>query len=333
MTEKLQDNKPTWEIFKGNDEYWDLVLDDFPLKGYLNTVSWGMHLSNLGWKILRLELSNLKKPVAYCQIFIKSYPFGIGVVFIPDGIIGDYKYLSSLQYDLTRILGLRFCYVRLRESKALHADDCIKFFAAGWERPIYCRATGLTMTLDISGTMEQIKSGFFKNWRKALKKSLKAPFEIVEFRDVKSIAKLYFELKKLKNLSVGEIYSEDYIKSLLDTHKDKLIVLGAIDCNGDLVSIRGAICHKLNATDMIAATSTVGRSLSASNAVLFDLLKFCKSKGCISYDLNGIDPKSGKGVYQFKKGTGSKAKAGLGEFEWSNSKILKWAFNFFMKYR
>lgn len=333
MTGKLQNNKPTWKIFKGNDASWNLALDDFPFKGYLNTIHWGMHLSNLGWEPLRFEFSGLSRPTAYCKIFIKSYPFGVGVVFIPDGIIGDYKHLSSLQHDLTRILKLRFCYVRLRESKAFHADDYVKFLVEGWERPGYCLATGLTMTLDISDSMEHIKSGFSKNWRKILKKSSKMPFDIVEVREVKSIAKLYLELRKSKGLSVNQIYSEDYIKSLVETHDDNLIVLGARDLNGNLVSIRGAICHKSNATDIVAATSPAGRSLSASHPVLFDLLKYCKSKGCISYDLNGIDPSSSVGVYNFKRGTGSQAKAALGEFEWSNSNWLKWAINLFVKYR
>ena len=57
-----------------------------------------------------------------------------------------------------------------------------------------------------------------------------------------------------------------------------------------------------------------------------------KKKGYTLNDFYGIDPKNGIGVYQFKKGTCCEAKSGLGEFEWSNSKILKWAFNFFMKY-
>ena len=112
-----------------------------------------------------------------------------------------------------------------------------------------------------------------------------------------------------------------------------MVVLGAIDKEGNVLAIRGAIYRNGQAADIFAAMSSLGRSMSASHRVLLALLEACKEKGCIIYDLNGIDPANSLGVYNFKKGTGALAKASLGEFEWSSNRFLQRAFNLISKYR
>jgi len=329
----LELKKEAWRQYRGDEISWSEMLLSFPNKGHLNDVSWATHLHNSGWNCLRWEFIKQNIPIAYCQGFLKKYPLGVGVLWIPDGIIGDYKHISSLHHDLYNILNLRFLYIRFRESQVFNVDDYIKILAGGWSKPKIPLGSSLTMMLDISGSLDDIRARFTQNWRRALKKSTKEAFQIVEVKDPRVIADLYLELKNSKALSAKQIYSDTVIESVMQSFEDNLVVLGAMDIEGNIVAIRGAICHNGQAADMFAAMNPLGRSMSASHAVLMALLEACKQRQCAIYDLSGIDPANSLGVYNFKKGTGAEAKASIGEFEWSNKWWLQVAFNRLVKYR
>ena len=324
-------NNGEWQPYKGDDDSWSEILSKFPSKNYLNNISWGKHLSNMGWLCLRWEFSKSGRSKAYCQSFFKSYPFGLGILWIPDGIIGDCSYTSSLGHDLSRSLQVKHCYIRFRDSTQLNPDDYIKLLMGGWVRPKASRSAGMTMSLDISQSIEIIKANFTQSWRKTLKKSIEMPFEIVEVTDPKVITSLYLEMRAFKSLRAREIYSDIQIKSIIKSFSNSIIVLGARDREGNLVAIRGAIFLKDKATDIFAATSNAGRTLMASHSIFMELIKECKKKGCTHYDLNGIDPANSNGVYNFKKGTGAKSLLTLGEFEWSSNRLLAFTVNFFSK--
>jgi len=321
-----------WQPYQGDEVSWGKMLKNFPDKGYLNDTSWGKHLSNMGWVCLRWEFSKSENPIAYCQSFFKSYPFGIGVLWIPDGIVGNYLYISSLNQDLQHSLGIRYCYIRFRDSMIFNANDYIKLLKVGWVRPATFLSYGMTMSLNLSQSIESIQAGLSKNWRKTLKKSLNMPFDIVTVSDPVAIAELYLEMKSSKSLSASEIYSQDAITSMMKCYQENIIVLGAEDKEGNLVAIRGALVDKNKATDIFAATSLSGRALMASHAIFMALLLKCQNQGCKLYDLNGINPSSNMGVYNFKKGTGASPLVSLGEFEWSNNRLVSFGINFKSKY-
>ena len=331
--QQKQTNKGTWQPYVGDDLSWGQMLRSFPNKGYLNDVPWSRHLSNMGWHSCRWEFLGAEELQAYCQSFLKLYPFRIGIMWIPDGIIGDYDCIKTLQDDLRSNLNLRVLYIRFRDSQRFNVDDYIKILIGGWTKPSHSFSYSLTMILDISDSKKQVSGRLSRNWRRALQKSSKVPFNIVEIKDSIAIADLYLQLKASKALKSNEIFSENIIKSLMEVFDDKLIVLGVMDLEGNLMSIRGAICRDEIATDTFAATNSAGRSLLASHAVFMALIERCQELGCSIYDLNGIDPANSMGVYNFKKGTGAEVKASLGEFEQSNSKVLKFAINFVSKYR
>ena len=127
----------------------------------------------------------------------------------------------------------------------------IKILAGGWSKPKIPFSASLTMMLDISSSVDNIKSGFTQNWRKTLKKSLKMKFTIIEVKDPKVIADLYLELKATKSLAAKEIYSDVVIKSVMQSFENDLVVLGAIDKEGNVLAIRGAIYRNGQAADIL----------------------------------------------------------------------------------
>ena len=110
--------------------------------------------------------------------------------------------------------------------------------------------------------------------------------------------------------------------TLLKELKDLLIFKVCIDTNNNLLSIRCAIKFKNYAWDLLAATSKEGRKNYSSYQVTYEVLKECVKKNVAYYDLSGINKKLNKGVYNFKKGTGSIEYEKLGLWQYNRYTLL-----------
>ena len=108
--------KRNWSVSKKNDKEWQNYLRSCPDASFLNDIQWSNHLENLGWKTLRLTKRNKddKKSHTLVQAFVKLFPFSTAFIWIPGGIVGDYKDSEDLQKDIKKILKVRFCIIRMR---------------------------------------------------------------------------------------------------------------------------------------------------------------------------------------------------------------------------
>ena len=97
--------------------------------------------------------------------------------------------------------------------------------------------------------------------------------------------------------------------------------------------MRGAIIRNHQAIDIFAAANAFSRKHYLSYGLCWELVNRCKSIGCSDFDFNGVDPENNMGVYNFKKGTGAKLVETLGEFEYSNSFIMKKLVNIMSRWR
>ena len=178
------------------------------------------------------------------------------------------------------------------------------------------------MHLDLSIPSDELFKGLTKNWRRNLKRSKKLDYEIVEVRDSDTIAKLYTNMSETKGLS-RVFFSKQQIESLIRSYGINILVIGAKTPDGNIQAIRGAIIRDNQAVDIFAATNAFSRKNYLSYSLCWELLHRCKSLGCNHFDFSGVDPENNMGVYNFKKGTGSYLVEMLGEFEYSNSFIMK----------
>jgi lipid II:glycine glycyltransferase (peptidoglycan interpeptide bridge formation enzyme) len=110
-------------------------------------------------------------------------------------------------------------------------------------------------------------------------------------------------------------------------------VIGVKTPDGIVQAIRGAVIRGNKAIDIFAAANSFSRKHYLTYGLCWELVNRCKSMGCVDFDFNGVDPKNNMGVYNFKKGTGAKLVETLGEFEYSNSFIMKKLVNFASRWR
>ena len=111
------------------------------------------------------------------------------------------------------------------------------------------------------------------------------------------------DYKQIEGVSLNR--SAQDLQSAIDVFGDKLILVRSDDAAGNALAIRGAICFGDTAWDYIAITTPAGRKTYASYAVFWALAESCFQLGMQRFDLGGIDPINNRGVYDFKKGTGS----------------------------
>jgi len=309
-----------WRLYSGDDANWKIQVSHIEGATYLHDNEWAKHLENLGWTICRWHCQQEGESVAFLQGFLKRYPFGVGVLWFPDWIAGDYKLSYDVIDVLKKSLSLRFLTIRIRSHHQKNNQD-LKFLeqaCSSVSRPL---DSGMTMHLDLSVSAEKLHQSLSKNWRRNLKRSNKLDYEIVEVRDIETISRLYSEMGKVKGLS--ELFSSRQIESLMNSYGERIVVIGARTPDGVVQAIRGAIIHNRQAIDIFAAANAFSRKHYLSYGLCWALINRCKSLECIDFDFNGVDPENNMGVYNFKKGTGARLVETLGEFEYSNSFIMK----------
>lgn len=319
-----------WQIFCGGDTAWrELVSQVEDDASYLHSPGWANHMLNMGWTVGRWYYSRDGQILACVQgVYRKIIP-QVGVVWFADWIVGEFKSGRDLQSVLCDTLNLTFVYARFRCRKVFDVDQFIFLEQTGWNRPLVRIGAGLTMDLEIKETRAAQLATASRTWRRYTKKAEMLPIEITPQQCPEKIGAIYQDLKSKKFLRSSQIFSIKQIQSLMTSFGDDLLVLGAVNAAGELLAIRGCIFHGSMATDIFAASSLSSKDTHISYRLLFELIDVCRSRNCQVYDLNGIDPKSTAGVYQFKKATGAAARAFLGEYEWSNSRILKSVINAF----
>jgi len=321
-----------WKSFNQNDEEWKKIVISQDNTSYFHDTEWSNHFSNLGWISKRWVFYKKERPITFLQGFIKKYPLGIGIIWFPDWITSDLSFSKEFQNFIKKDLNLSFIYIRFCSNREFKEHDRKLLISNKWTRPTSLFKTGLTMELSLL-PQENFRSNLKRNWRRSLDKSNDSDIFIEQIYNYETICNLYDELKSLKSLNKKDLFSAAEIKSIYESFGDNIIVLGAKNSTGKVIAIRAAIIHKDCAWDIFAATGEISRMLFASHKLFVSLIEECKKRGCVRYDLSGIDPVNGNGVYNFKKGTGASEKKYLGEFEWSNNLILKKMVNLMSKYR
>ena len=316
----------TWVQYHGTDHDWDKALSQTEHGTYLHSSRWSQHLSNLGWKCCRWQAED---QTALVQGFLKRYPMGIGVLWFPDWIAGDYATGATVLNGLRKSLGLRFIYVRIRSHHILNQPESQLLQQSFTEvkKPF---DTAMTMHLSLTCSAELLHQGMSKNWRRNLKRSKRLDYEIVAVDEIDTIVDLYAELSAIKGVST--LFSKEEIASLIEAYRNQIIVIGAKTSDSKIQAIRGAIIHQNQAIDIFAANNALARKYYLSYALCWDLLMQCQQRGCQQFDFNGVDLDN-MGVYNFKKGTGAQLVKTLGEFEYASSAMMKYLVNFAAKWR
>ena len=311
-----------WQVWDETDSRWDLIISQFSDGSIYQTTKWAKHKESSGWQVIRLIKFDQNFPVAAAQCLFRRGPLGSVVVWVAGGPIGD---IDSVSSDFVNIVkqqtSARFLYIRVAVMRQTDAASANALTSQGWRQSSAIIGTRSSLIHSLDAEESIRRSRCSSNWKRNLKRSAQNEglTYIWESPDGNSISDAYAQMDEFKDIKgVSLARSSDDLQSVINTFGDSLILVRSDDKDGAPLAIRGALLFNETAWDFIAVTTPAGRKKYASHAVFWALAEQCFQLGIKQFDLGGIDPVNNRGVYDFKKGTGTVQVDYLGEWETSS---------------
>ena len=299
-----------WTVWDGTSFEWNKTISQFDDVNVYQTSEWADHKSASGWSVVRLVcLAEGARVITAAQCLYRSGPLSTVVVWVPGGPIGDLGTVSSKFVGLLKAhLNTKLIYVRIAVMRPFDDVTSRQLASYKWNKSATTIGTksSLVHLLDAEASIRLTRCS--SNWKRNLKRSnkIQSPPYMWHKPDSTSLSSAYQEMNDYKQIEgVSLNRSAQDLQSAIDVFGDKLILVRSDDVDGNALAIRGALCFGDTAWDYIAITTPAGRKTYASHAVFWALAESCFQLGMQRYDLGGIDPINNRGVYDFKKGTGS----------------------------
>jgi len=159
-----------------------------------------------------------------------------------------------------------------------------------------------TILMDIRSNLEELERGLHPKWRKHLNRARRNNLEVLEGEDdtlFVGLDSVYQEMIARKKFSGGaDISSYRAAQEDLAPHEKMRVIL----CKEKEEIVAGAMFSAIGDTgvDLFRATSNRGVTTYGSYLVQWRVLVRLKEKGCMWYNLNGVNPSRNPGGYQFK---------------------------------
>jgi len=323
----------TWKTWEGTGTDWDECLLKFPDYNIYQSYAWGEHRRRFGWDPVRITGARDGKLVSAAQILVRHLPLKAEFAWVPGGPAGEpAEWAGVFLGALRKVLRCRFLYCRVNNMRAEIPGDSFAM-AGAWNKPEFRLHTGLSAAYIPLGDVSERIGLTSKNWGRNLRRAQKQGnnVHLWESPNPEEMYNVYLEMQDYKSL--GEQFSREALASIMSQFGRRCVVVRCDDSEGNLLAFRGALLFGTRGWDIFAATTTAGRKVYASHAAFWELMNRCIELGVKWYDMGGVDPERGKGVYDFKKGTGAADLKYLGEWDAASFPLLRRLSNLVVKWR
>ena len=208
------------------------------------------------------------------------------------------------------------------------SSDTRRLFSGDCSIPARRIGSGATVQIDLTCSPEQRLEGMDKKHRYLVRRLERQRLEWkwgASQELVADLSRLHAEMASAKRVSAAA--ASDLSRLMEDFQENARILIGTSGSDpvtGCLVLLKGK-----SAFYWRAATSPKGRELSASYAMIPELLKRLKAGGFRRFDFGGVLPgvESAAGINHFKQGFGGNRVEYLGEWEWASLPWIRWGVN------
>lgn len=183
-----------------------------------------------------------------------------------------------------------------------------------------------TFLMDLSLSLDELRKGLAQKWRNRLNRAERNNLEVMEgtgnklYEMFSSIYKEMLERKRfLEFVDIKEfgLIQED----LYDPLKMQIMI-----CQFEGNPVCALICSAIGDRGiyLLGATSNNGLKSQGTYLLQWRTIEWLKARGCLWYDLGGIDPEKNPGTYHFKAGLcgkSGKEVRHLGQFDMCQSLI------------
>ncbi len=315
-----------WTNWTGSADEWDQQLQLLPGWSVYQSHRWGEHRKRFGWTPIRLVAKRNGRVVAMIQVQTRRYLSVIGLAWSPGGPAGDVSVCGTPMRDaIASASGARYLVYRLNVMRSYGDAEAASMAKHGWTNSQETILSGLSLLYDLTNSDEVREAQLTKNWRHNLRRSFKRDITAYHWinpvpAEMKVVYDQMHSYKGIEHLAPQN--SLESITSLITQFGSDCIVVRCDDKDGNIIALRGALVIGDQAWDTFAAATPEGRKTYASYKAFWELMRLCKERGVVTYDMGGADPINNRGVYDFKQGTGANVVRFLGEWEYSQPRLL-----------
>lgn len=317
-------NHTSWRPFIGSENEWDALITQLDIRTPFQLSAWARFRATFGWQTLRLTTSDNSTAVQ----FLTRSAGPLRVAWAAGGPVGDSSQvaLHELPAAVKSHLGGKALYLRVADHQPRDEARERLFSQAGWTRPRRELVNNHTLIRHLDGNDSTLSSAYSTNWSRNLRRGLQRNVvaDVWTTPDSETMARLHRDVESTKgSFSADWRAHADSLNDLIACFGARLVVVRAVGESDGVLSIRAAVMNGAYAFDFLAATSSDGRKCYASNVAMHALLGAVAARGARSYDFGGVDPKTNKGVYNFKHGAGGVEHRYVGEFEFVSPGAIK----------
>jgi len=305
------------EIDQVDRSAWMHILSRFSDATLYQTWSYG----SIRWgeeNLSHLILLRDSIPVAAAQLVLRSIPLiGVGIAYAPWGPVWrtraeqiEPRHLQRVLHELcTEYAHKRGLVLRLMPCASSTTDDHLiasmhdAGFVLNTSYPPY-----RTFLLDLSYSMQELRSALQRQWRQNLNKAVKNELRIIEgegFDSYRIFMDLYRSMLERKDFTPGiDVNEFGEIHSSLPEGNKMIVKIAQLNDE----PIAGIVASLIGSTGicLLAATNEKGLQYRAAYVLQWTMIEWMKSAGAAVYDLGGIDPEKNPGGFQYKKGLSGK---------------------------
>ena len=161
-----------------------------------------------------------------------------------------------------------------------------------------------TFVVDLTPSLEELRSSLDAKWRNKLKGSEKNNLAVISGDGIeayRAFCEIYFQMHERKGFETSVDVNEFGRMQERLTQSERMRVL---ICQDKGVPVAGLVVSAMgdSAIYMLGATSDAGLKSKGAYLLQWNMICWLKEHGIKSYDLGGIDPERNPGVYYFKRG-------------------------------
>ena len=303
------------EVDNSSSVEWSQMLDLFDDANIYQTSAYGV----VRWgekNLSRLVLKRDGEVMGMAQVrLVRPTPFKFGMAYLRWGPLWERRHRPCDPEVPVRIArAIEDEYVKKRKlflrilPNAFPGSSRAQAFQGAFSRfsPERSEAdnTYRTFILDLTPSLEELRSRLDKKWRNQLSRSEKNNLTVITghgSEEYRAFCEIYWQMRHRKSfettVDVGEF---GRIQDALP-ESQRMRVLIAHDKG---VPVAGLVASAMgdSAIYLLGATSDVGLNSKGAYLLQWTLICWLKNLGFKSYDLGGIDPEGNPGVYHFKKG-------------------------------
>ena len=303
------------EVDQASASEWSEMLDRFKDANIYQTAAYG----EVRWgeaNLSRLVLKRDGEVVAIAQFrIIRPTPLKFGMAYLRWGPLWEMKGQPVDEEVVRRFAGAiqdeyltrRKLLVRILPNAfvgSVRAALLQAAFSTFTEERGDAGEVYRTFVLNLTPSLEELRSRLDKKWRNQLTRSEKSNLTVTCSEDAeqyRSFCEIYRQMHARKGFATKvDIDEFGRMQALLPASERMRVLI----CKENEVPVAGLVASAIgeSAIYLLGATSDAGLNARGAYLLQWTLISWLKERGIQYYDLGGIDPAGNPGVYHFKKG-------------------------------